>query len=375
MKDLQYLKEYFLIYKKEWINPFTNKIFQDRNRLLQSLKKCLTKEEYKFVYPTKYVRFKNINYEEILENMELEDDNYIRSPINNKKYKINHISSHLATFFEQDQIQQILYNLFSKYDQIPKCFYLNTPLTPEDVAVCGKKGNTTKHPDNPIFRKYSNKLTTEDYNKIHTDILFLPKNICKKNKGQIDFFKNSEKVKKWREKNSYTHKALDRSWVRNRTKEQREKINKKISESQKKNILEGKFTPQKNYRTKRNFPCYIDDKEYLFRSSWEICFFISHPNLKYEILRMPYEKDNKVKIYIPDFIDYDNKIIYELKPKRQYLNQIEKMDAAIKWCLEHNYKFIWINEFNLLSYVNVNDNKDERNMIYYNKVKKGVKND
>lgn len=50
------------------------------------------------------------------------------------------------------------------------------------------------------------------------------------------------------------------------------------------------------------------------------------------------------------------------------------MDSCISWCIENNYKFIWINEDNLIKYFNQNDNKDIRNESFYIKALKGIKN-
>jgi len=69
---------------------------------------------------------------------------------------------------------------------------------------------------------------------------------------------------------------------------------------------------------------------------------------------------------------FEHKIIYELKPRRNYIKQQIKMDGAIWWCLENNYKFIWINEDNLLSYINESDNVDYRNNKFYIKAYKGL---
>jgi len=169
------------------------------------------------------------------------------------------------------------------------------------------------------------------------------------------------------------NKVNTKRWKSNLTDKEREVINLKTSISQIRNILGGKFDPQKNYNHYRKNTCYLSDTEYIFRSSWEVIFFISNPSLKYETLRIKYLKNNgKVGVYIPDFIDEGNKIIYELKPRRNFIKQQNKMDGAIKWCLEEGYKFIWVNEDNLLSYIDKNDNKDSRNSKFYIKAYKGI---
>ena len=135
----------------------------------------------------------------------------------------------------------------------------------------------------------------------------------------------------------------------------------------------GEFDPQKNYKHFRKNTCYIKNKPHTLRSSWEVVFLISNPKLKYETLRIKYLKENgKYGVYIPDFIDDENRIVYELKPRRNYIKQQNKMDGGISWCLENNYKFIWINEDNLLYYINKKDNQDQRNEQFYVKTYKGI---
>ncbi len=203
--------------------------------------------------------------------------------------------------------------------------------------------------------------------KAHT-----PEANAKRTQSKLKFYQTPEGkalAKKIGKNNSITTK----NWKANLTEEESFNIRKKSSESQIKNIKEGKFNPQKNYNCFKNNICYINGKEYSFRSSWEVIFFISNPNLKYESLRIEYNKDTHKKgIYIPDFIDEENKIVYELKPRRNYIKQQIKMDGGIKWCLENGYTFIWVNENTLQHYINEEDNKDPRNVVFYNKAYKGI---
>lgn len=194
-----------------------------------------------------------------------------------------------------------------------------------------------------------------------------------KRDNSLSKFWNSKRGEDLKKHTGDFNKINTKKWKSLLTQSQKDKINLKSSISQLKNIKEGKFDPQKNYHHFRKNICYINDKDYNFRSSWEILFFISNPNLEYETLRINYIKETgKGGIYIPDFIDKINKIIYELKPKRNYIKQQLKMDACIKWCYSNNYKFIWINEYNILNYINENDNKDDRNKIWYEKAYKGI---
>lgn len=188
-------------------------------------------------------------------------------------------------------------------------------------------------------------------------------------------FLESDKGKEYCINLGLNNAITTKNWKDKLTDEEKDTLNKKTSKSQIANIMSGKFDPQKNYHHYHKNECFINDKSYIFRSSWEVLFFISHPLLEYETLRIKYLKSNgKFGVYIPDFIDKNNQIIYELKPKRNYIKQQDKMDSCISWCIENNYKFIWINEDNLIKYFNQNDNKDIRNESFYIKALKGIKN-
>jgi hypothetical protein len=369
---LDNLKERFEIYYYPWINLINNKQFSNRNLLLSDLKKCLNKQDYKYVYPKKYVYIKYYNIDDIINNSKVKN-NKILSPLDNKWYDYNRILSHLSCFFEKDDKKFILYKIFEYNNLIPKCCYKNTLLEIEDIR--GEKIQKTKtpHPDNILFNKYSFRLADDDYKEIHSRVLKSEEIIEKRIKGKVDFLNNNDKYNLWKEKMKYIHSNMERPWISNMSEEQKKIRNEKSSISQRRNIMNGTFNPQDNYRTKRRIELEFEEKKYYFRSSWEVCFFISNKNLEYETLRIKYKKSNEYKIYIPDFIDHNNKIIYELKPKRQYITQSEKMNGAIKWCLENNYKFIWINESNLINFIDKNICINEKYLYYYNKMLKGIK--
>ena len=52
--------------------------------------------------------------------------------------------------------------------------------------------------------------------------------------------------------------------------------------------------------------------------------------------------DGKERTYFPDFIDYINKIVYEIKPDhmKKYGNYELKKLAAVNWCNKRNFTFI-----------------------------------
>ena len=114
-------------------------------------------------------------------------------------------------------------------------------------------------------------------------------------------------------------------------------------------IKDGTFTPNiTNSWTHWTATAKIAGNVKKFRSSWEACFAICNPLLKYEFLRIPYGNG---KTYIGDFYDVDNKILYEIKPRAVYNTQVEKISSAIQYCKLNNIRFIWINENNILKYI------------------------
>lgn len=63
---------------------------------------------------------------------------------------------------------------------------------------------------------------------------------------------------------------------------------------------------------------------------------------------------NKTRTYIVDFVDYENRILYEVKPKINTTNQnvLDKEKYAIQWCKENNYEFKYITESWFIKNVN-----------------------
>lgn len=114
---------------------------------------------------------------------------------------------------------------------------------------------------------------------------------------------------------------------------------KKQSNSIKNKILLGEFTPN-IMNSNTHFTSEVFNKK--FRSSWECAFYYVNQHLLYEKIRIPYycEEKSKNRIYISDFLDYSEKIIYEIKPKIHIIKQKNKLDKIIDWCKLNGYKFI-----------------------------------
>lgn len=123
---------------------------------------------------------------------------------------------------------------------------------------------------------------------------------------------------------------------------------KKISEIAKRDILEGKRTPNSNNRLTHGV--IIDGQTW--RSSWEYVFYLANKllfdkNLTYEKTRIPYINEKGVnRVYITDFTDENDQVVYEVGPKtiKAEINEKLKIKAAEKWCTQNGYTFKLITE-------------------------------
>jgi len=151
---------------------------------------------------------------------------------------------------------------------------------------------------------------------------------------------------------------------------------KKISDTLKRKIANGEVVPKiTNSRTHWDAKIVLDNGQIKkFRSSWEAVFWNSNQHLEFETLRIPWTDSNgELHSYIPDFYDRNKNIIYEIKPRSTWDVQNNKMQQSIKWCMEQNIKFIWINENNIINYINESDFTDTENLKQLHKVKNGIK--
>lgn len=122
----------------------------------------------------------------------------------------------------------------------------------------------------------------------------------------------------------------------------------KQSATMKQKILDGTFTPHPTNSWTR-WKAYIKDKSgniKKFRSNWEAAFWLLNPHCEYEKIRIPYVFNGIFKIYIVDFVDFNSKTIYEIKPNSVKHNEknIIKREYALKWSNENNFKYIDIND-------------------------------
>lgn len=122
------------------------------------------------------------------------------------------------------------------------------------------------------------------------------------------------------------------------------KINHSLNTT--KRIQSGKFTPKSNNRLTHWFK----RDGINWRSSWEYAFYIHNIfnglTLYFEKIRIPYVYLDKNKIYIVDFVDYDNKILYEIGPSsvKSDEKELAKQHAALNWCEKNGFIYKMIDE-------------------------------
>ena len=107
------------------------------------------------------------------------------------------------------------------------------------------------------------------------------------------------------------------------------------------------------------------------RSSWEAFFQLINPHLEYEKLRVPYFYKKEWHSYIVDFIDNENKLVYELKPKAleiQGSNKIKEKELK-SWCIQNGFKYIKISE-DYFKNITYDENIFKDTIIEYDKIKR-----
>jgi hypothetical protein len=117
------------------------------------------------------------------------------------------------------------------------------------------------------------------------------------------------------------------------------------------NIKEGRFIPNitNSWAKSRCKISFIRDSKIIdmkTRSTWEAYFQLFNTNLVYEKVIIPYLYKNIEHNYIVDFVDYDNKILYEIKPLSNKDNDVVKVKTKYgrRWCKLNGYKYILITD-------------------------------
>jgi hypothetical protein len=153
---------------------------------------------------------------------------------------------------------------------------------------------------------------------------------------------------------------------------------KKQSDNMKKMISDGDFTPCITNSWTR-WKSEVGDRK--FRSSFDALFFLysEYNNLdyQYELLRIPYEYEDKICNYIVDYISYKDKKVVEIKPNglSDLPRNKAKENALLEWCTKNKYEYVSVTEDFLRPffsfYYEICDN--EKHRIFMEKMQKVYK--
>lgn len=274
-------------------------------------------------------------------------------------------------------IRERLYYIENNIIEIKKCKYCNDKLyfnliPPGFLKTCNSKECKKKNKSNntkemhknftdemkiqrnkkiseknrkSFIEKFGEEKTKEIVEKIRLKNIGRKQSIETKNKRYLTRKNNGnpwhtkETLKKISKSNKITHLSNEYKLKNKITDEIREKL----SNTLKSKILNGSFTPNITNRW-THFNIKINGKK--FRSSWEAVFWLLNKNCKYEKIRISYYYKNKMYIYIVDFVDYKNKILYEIKPKSLLNDEknIIKQNAAQEWANNNKYNYVIISD-------------------------------
>lgn len=166
-------------------------------------------------------------------------------------------------------------------------------------------------------------------------------NYCNPERAFNQFCSEKCRNEWWRDRQKYDNTSYRMSEMK------KYNANKKLSERLKEKIKNGLFTPNITNSWCRSkliikFKYNNIIKTVKVRSCWEAMFILLNKHLDYETLRIPYiNENNETHIYIVDFIDKNNKIVYEIKPLRN-INKGDnpyKKKALEQWCHDNNYNY------------------------------------
>lgn len=111
-------------------------------------------------------------------------------------------------------------------------------------------------------------------------------------------------------------------------------------------LAEGKIGPQAPYKTEWKYNPFTDQKEYM-HSSWE-SIFLDHmikegiPITKKHDYRFQYTDFNGIeRDYIPDFVEIDGNVIYEVKGGQDDEAEL-KAYVAQDWCNKNGFEYIML---------------------------------
>jgi len=226
-----------------------------------------------------------------------------------------------------NESSKLFYFLLETYKNKKYCSFCNTLLGIESFNHVGwNKGFAKYCPEctiNGVWRKNQSKEQRLAKGR-------------KISQGKLSFYqteKGKETAKEIGRKNSIKLKEF---YQTEKGKEIIKRTSLKNSKIMKEKILLGEFTPNSNNRNTHWDSSYNGKK---YRSSWEALYQYFYPDDEYETLRIEYKINSINSIYILDFINYNNKIVTEVKPAELCNGEIfiTKYKALECWALKNNF--------------------------------------
>lgn len=207
-------------------------------------------------------------------------------------------------------------------------------------SMYGKKGkdnpNTGKKRTDEMKERYRQAaLDRDDTDRI--SIMKTDEYRDKMSKSQIEVFKSTNKAENISE-------GMKTWWENN--PEQREINRERVIQLQ----AEGRMGPQGPYKTEWKYNPFTDQDEYM-HSSWESRFLdhmIAHdtPVTKVHDIRILWtNREGKKKVYIPDFRELENDVLYEIKGGQDEDAEL-KAEAAERWSDKNGFEYnmLWKKE-------------------------------
>lgn len=198
------------------------------------------------------------------------------------------------------------------------------------------------------FKNWLNNCSSDELDTLHTNSNYFSScDVCGKINQHTEFFTNN-KLSRFCSVSCY-HISLTNTKKFHPNLYQTPERKLKQSNIIKSHIESGRFTPcVTNSRCKSRVLITLDSGIIVAcRSSWEAVFMLANQKLLYEKTRIAYiHPTKKSAIYITDFTDDTNRIIYEIKPKSEQSSDeyFAKYDAAKKWCVDNQYSYVIIDD-------------------------------
>lgn len=186
--------------------------------------------------------------------------------------------------------------------------------------------------------KYFSKMSFEE---IKLDLLIQKKGkprcvVC----GKVHYLPHTVAFREWRKTCSKECWYKERSFRQLGNKNSSHKMSKEtklirdknLSNLMKEKILNGTFTPNtQNRYTHHMIDFFWNGEKRKVRSTWELIYWVNHPDLLYENIRIKYfdSKFGKERIYIADFFNKTTNTVVEIKP-RKFIDQLHDKRNAVE---------------------------------------------